>query len=51
VMTGDQTLFVRGDETENAWKVYSPFLGKHPKLYSYQAGSWGPDKARTLGSI
>jgi len=51
VMTGDQTLFVRGDETEDAWKVYSPFLGKHPKLYSYQAGSWGPDEARTLGSI
>ena len=48
IMTGDQTLFVRGDEAEGAWKIYAPFLDKRPRLYSYQAGSWGPDEAGAL---
>jgi glucose-6-phosphate 1-dehydrogenase len=48
VMTGDQTLFVRGDEAENAWKVYEPFLKRSPKPYSYPKGSWGPDEAKVL---
>ena len=43
IMTGDQTLFVRGDEAEHAWKIYTPFLEQRPQLHSYQPGSWGPD--------
>lgn len=51
VMSGDQTLFVRGDEVEGAWKVYSPFLEQDPEVYSYQAGSWGPAKTESLVSV
>ena len=48
VMTGDRTLFVRSDEAEEAWRLYTPILeagiGPHP----YQAGSWGPGEAERL---
>ena len=48
VMTGDRTLFVRSDEAEAAWRLYTPILragiGPHP----YQAGSWGPGEAERL---
>lgn len=48
VMTGDQTLFVRSDEVEEAWRVVAPVLdpGTEPDLYP--AGSWGPDRADQL---
>jgi len=49
VMTGDQTLFVRGDEAETAWKIYAPFLETRPQLHSYAAGSWGPKGFGTRG--
>jgi glucose-6-phosphate 1-dehydrogenase len=48
IMTGDQTLFVRGDEAESAWKIYAPFLDKRPNLHSYEACSWGPDGGSRL---
>ena len=46
VMEGDQSLFLRMDEVEWAWRVVDPVI----KLWSverdfintYQAGSWGP---------
>jgi len=46
-MVGDSTLFIRGDETEASWKLYTPLLERWKELgqralYSYQAGSWGP---------
>lgn len=43
LLAGDQTLFVRGDETEEAWRILGPALdmGDDPK--PYRAGSWGPD--------
>ena len=49
IMTGDQTLFVRADEVEGAWRLYEPLLAKaaippHP----YPAGSWGPPEAKTF---
>jgi glucose-6-phosphate 1-dehydrogenase len=48
VMTGDQTLFVRSDETEAAWRLYTPLLEEQPKLYDYASGSWGPEEVNRL---
>ena len=43
VITGDQTLFVRGDEVEASWRLWQPILDldDHP-IYPYRAGTWGP---------
>jgi glucose-6-phosphate 1-dehydrogenase len=52
-MIGDGTLFIRGDEAETSWKLYSPLLefwqgqGRQG-LESYAAGSWGPEAADKL---
>ena len=52
-MTGDTTLFIRGDETETSWKIVTPILdywkecGKRG-LETYVAGSWGPLSAERL---
>ncbi|MDH3500470.1 MAG: glucose-6-phosphate dehydrogenase [Acidimicrobiia bacterium] len=42
-ITGDQTLFVRGDEVEASWRLWTPILDldDHP-VYPYAAGTWGP---------
>jgi glucose-6-phosphate 1-dehydrogenase len=46
-MIGDRTLFIRGDETESSWKLFTPLLefwqnlGRRG-LETYTAGSWGP---------
>jgi glucose-6-phosphate 1-dehydrogenase len=42
VLTGDQTLFVRADETEEAWRILAPLLDMGAPPESYEAGSWGP---------
>ena len=47
---GDSTLFIRGDETEVSWKLYTPVLefwkeNKGKGLEQYAAGSWGPATA------
>ncbi len=42
VMEGDQTLFVRSDEVEASWAVYSPLLEADIPVHPYPAGSWGP---------
>ena len=39
---GDQTLFVRADEVEASWKVYTPLLSGPWELHRYEAGTWGP---------
>jgi glucose-6-phosphate 1-dehydrogenase len=44
VMRGDQTLFVHADETEAAWRLYTPLLRNRPALHFYPAGSWGPQE-------
>ena len=48
VMTGDQTLFVRADEVEQAWRIYAPLLDSGVEPASYEAGSWGPAEADRL---
>jgi glucose-6-phosphate 1-dehydrogenase len=49
IMTGDQTLFVRADEVEGAWRLYDPLLaGAAIPIHTYAAGSWGPPAAQTL---
>ena len=54
-MAGDQSLFIRGDEAEAAWRVVDPILngwhaqneaGKGPS--EYEPGSWGPRAATDL---
>jgi len=45
-MAGDQTLFVRADEVEWAWRPYAPALGPPPSMVRpYPAGAWGPAEA------
>lgn len=50
VMIGDQTLFTRWDEVENAWKFIDVLTryskGKRPA--KYEAGTWGPKEADKL---
>lgn len=48
VITGDQTLFVRADEVEEAWRLYTPLLGQLPKPHLYAAGTLGPPAANRL---
>ena len=49
-MLGDQTLFIRSDEVEAAWKFVTPIhqgwaAAPAPKFPNYKAGSWGPAEA------
>ena len=51
-MTGDQTLFIRGDEAEAAWAVMDPVVqgwaqSKMP-VEEYAPGTWGPKRAFDL---
>ncbi len=43
VMEGDQTLFVRSDEVETSWALYTPLLEADIEVLPYAAGTWGPD--------
>ena len=50
---GDSTLFIRGDETEVSWNLYTPILefwqeAKDDGMQTYSAGSWGPLAADLL---
>ena len=49
-MLGDQTLFTRWDEVENAWKLIDVLIGgfKNTKPIKYEAGTWGPKEADKL---
>ena len=52
-MIGDGTLFIRGDEAETSWKLYTPVLeawaaAGREGLDSYAAGSWGPASGDAL---
>jgi glucose-6-phosphate 1-dehydrogenase len=49
---GDATLFIRGDEVDQAWQIVQPLIeafeaGSVP-LYFYPAGTWGPKEADDL---
>jgi glucose-6-phosphate 1-dehydrogenase len=48
VLAGDQTLFVRADEVEASWRVFTPILEERPPALSYPAGTWGPEAADAL---
>lgn len=48
IFTGDQTLFVRADEVEAAWRLYTPVLEQPPPPALYEAGTWGPFEADRL---
>jgi glucose-6-phosphate 1-dehydrogenase len=49
VITGDQTLFVRADEVEASWRLWTPLLDRADlPLLPYPAGSWGPEAATGL---
>ena len=50
VTHGDQTLFIRGDEAEEAWRVLHPLLEAWerqppPEFPNYAAGTMGPEAA------
>jgi glucose-6-phosphate 1-dehydrogenase len=51
-ITGDQTLFIRGDEAEAAWSVVDPIVSYWAKSATrpeqYAPGSWGPQRAIDL---
>jgi glucose-6-phosphate 1-dehydrogenase len=52
-MIGDGTLFIRGDEAETSWKLYTPVLkawaaAGRDGMENYPAGSWGPPGADAL---
>ncbi|NEP18313.1 MAG: glucose-6-phosphate dehydrogenase [Leptolyngbya sp. SIO4C1] len=53
-MLGDQTLFTRGDEVEESWRVFTPLLEAwdapvDPKqIPLYEAGTWEPVEAEFL---
>ena len=52
-MVGDGTLFIRGDEAETSWALYTPVLeawaaAGREGLDTYAAGSWGPASADLL---
>ncbi len=53
VMLGDQTLFMRGDQVEEAWEILMPVLDSWKNKISlnfpnYSADSWGPELAEAL---
>jgi glucose-6-phosphate 1-dehydrogenase len=52
-MIGDGTLFIRGDEAETSWALYTPVLKYWASqgrkgMETYAAGSWGPEGADKL---
>ena len=52
-MVGDQTLFNRDDQVEEAWRVVEPILdawhnAPDQSVMIYEAGTWGPEAADTL---
>jgi len=52
VMRGDATLFMRGDQVEEAWRVVMPILDywqhQGTSIATYPAGSWGPEASSQL---
>ncbi len=48
VMLGDPSLFVRSDEVEESWRLYSNILEHPPPVTFYPAGPEGPAEANRL---
>jgi glucose-6-phosphate 1-dehydrogenase len=51
-LVGDATLFIRGDEVEECWRIVQPlvdaFAAHQLPVASYAAGGWGPPEADAL---
>lgn len=52
-MLGDATLFIRADEVDYSWQLFTPMLeawvnGPPPRFPNYEPGTWGPQEADTL---
>lgn len=52
-INGDQSLFMRADQVEEAWRVITPILeywekNKNSNFPNYPANSWGPENAEAL---
>lgn len=47
-MNGDPTLFARQDVVEAAWAIVDPILHGASRMFSYDAGTWGPAEADEL---
>ncbi len=52
-MTGDSTLYIRGDALEATWKFVQPILdywkdNPNAALHGYPSGTWGPENADSL---
>jgi glucose-6-phosphate 1-dehydrogenase len=52
-MTGDSTLYARGDAVMAAWRFLDPVLQEWKNnpcvpVYGYPSGTWGPEKADDL---
>ncbi len=47
-MEGDQTLFLRSDGVQEAWRIIEPILADMPPIRLYSAGSWGPPQTDDL---
>jgi len=52
IIEGDQSLFLRYDEVEWAWRVVDPILRVWATdtdyIHTYTAGTWGPQETRQL---
>ena len=53
VIRGNQTLFMRRDEVEAAWRVIDPLIrywddNPPDQMPTYAAGTWGPREAEEL---
>jgi glucose-6-phosphate 1-dehydrogenase len=42
IITNDQTLFVRYDEVEAAWKIFETLQKKDIRVHDYESGTLGP---------
>ena len=47
VINGDQSVFVRNDEIEHAWKIVEDVLAKKRQVYRYEKKSKGPKELKT----
>ena len=47
-MRGEETLFVREDAVEAAWRIVDPILGNVTPVQEYAQDTWGPPEADQL---
>ena len=45
---GRAQLFTREDAVEETWRIVQPLLDDPGPVHTYEAGTWGPDKAKDL---